>query len=163
MSNNILLSIVEEKRCIHWVSWDDVCLPVDKGGLGLKKLEVFNLALLDKWKWRIFEDSNSIWYRMLKARYGDIKLQMMVEGGKHDNYSSKFVWWADILSLEKRVFGDFFANNCSFGIGDGYSTSFWHSLWMKEGIIKSLFPSLFTISSLQDVSVACMGARDEGE
>ncbi|XP_058782008.1 uncharacterized protein LOC131656277 [Vicia villosa] len=28
--------------------------------------------------------------RMLKARYDDIKLRMVVEGGRHDNYSSKF-------------------------------------------------------------------------
>ncbi|MCI48760.1 putative ribonuclease H protein, partial [Trifolium medium] len=35
-----------------WVSWDTTCLPKDKGGLGVKNLDLLNQALLCKWKWR---------------------------------------------------------------------------------------------------------------
>lgn len=73
---------MKEKISIHWVSWNDICLPVDKGGLGLRRLEDFNLALLLKWKWRILEATNSFWYSMLKERYGDVKLRVAIEGGK---------------------------------------------------------------------------------
>lgn len=31
---------------IAWVSWEVVCNPKEKGGLGIKDLEKFNLALL---------------------------------------------------------------------------------------------------------------------
>ncbi|XP_058757341.1 uncharacterized protein LOC131630579 [Vicia villosa] len=111
IQSHFLWGGVEEKKCIHWVRWEDVCTPIDKGGLGLKNLEVFNIAILCKWKWRILEESNSFWYRMLKARYGDIKLRMFLEGGKRDKYTSKSDWWSDILSLDKKLSGDFFTNN----------------------------------------------------
>ncbi|XP_058726559.1 uncharacterized protein LOC131597917 [Vicia villosa] len=126
----------------------------------LGSLPIFTLSfyLAPKKKWRILEDFNSIWYRMLKARYEDIKLRMFIEGGKIDSYGSKSVWWSDILSLEKRMLVGLSVDSVSFRIGDGYSISFWHSLWMEDGILKLLFPSLFAISFLQEVSVACMGA-----
>ncbi|XP_058734070.1 uncharacterized protein LOC131605773 [Vicia villosa] len=38
-----------ERRKIHWVSWKNVCLPFIKGGLGIKDVGDFNLALLNKW------------------------------------------------------------------------------------------------------------------
>src|SRR4051812_39147354 len=97
---------------------------------------------------------------MLKTRYGDIKIRMIFKGGTSNKHSSKSFWWSDILSLENRLSGDFFANNVSFRIGDGFSTSFWHSSWLEEGTLKFLFPSLFAISFLQDIYVACMGAWD---
>jgi len=34
---------------IHLVNWKTVCTPVSRGGLGIKKLMVFNKALLGKW------------------------------------------------------------------------------------------------------------------
>ncbi|XP_058741454.1 uncharacterized protein LOC131613833 [Vicia villosa] len=80
----------------------------------LGSLPIFTLSFYlapKKWKWRILENTNSIWYRMLKARYGDIKLRMVIEGGRLDNYCTKLVWWSDILSLEKRTSGGSFVNN----------------------------------------------------
>ena len=37
-----------EKRKIAWVKWKTVCLPKDKGGLGIKDIKTFNTALLGK-------------------------------------------------------------------------------------------------------------------
>ena len=51
-----------------WVSWKHVCQPKNKGGSGLKDLELFNISLLKKWKWLI--DKNALWYDLLKFKYG---------------------------------------------------------------------------------------------
>ncbi|RVX08238.1 Transposon TX1 uncharacterized 149 kDa protein [Vitis vinifera] len=47
----IFLGVGEGKRD-HLVSWDVVCNPKVKGGLGFRKISLRNLALLGKWSWR---------------------------------------------------------------------------------------------------------------
>ncbi|KEH37467.1 hypothetical protein MTR_2g038700 [Medicago truncatula] len=64
-----------------------------QGGLGVRKLGDFNLSLLDKWCWRLLVDKNGLWYRVLKARYGEIG-GMVKEGGRH---SSR--WWRMICNV----------------------------------------------------------------
>jgi hypothetical protein len=39
-----------ESKKVCWISWERVCQPKDKGGLGVKNLELFNHSLLYKWK-----------------------------------------------------------------------------------------------------------------
>ena len=40
---------VEHKQ-IAWVKWESVCLPKQKGGIGIRDFRKFNYALLAKWK-----------------------------------------------------------------------------------------------------------------
>ena len=56
---------------ITWVAWDSVCLPKEEDGLCVRKMREFNVALLGKWCWRMLVYRNSLWYRVLKARYGE--------------------------------------------------------------------------------------------
>lgn len=41
------------------------------GGLGVKNLRAFNVALLDKWLWRIRVGGGILWHRVLLAKYGE--------------------------------------------------------------------------------------------
>ena len=59
-----------EQRKIAWVNWKFVCLPRDKGGLGIKDLRAFNTALLGKWKWELFQQHGDLWSRILISKYG---------------------------------------------------------------------------------------------
>ncbi|XP_071696405.1 uncharacterized protein [Rutidosis leptorrhynchoides] len=43
------------------VAWENVCLPKDQGGLGLKPLKDWNEALLVKHIWRILTQKDSLW------------------------------------------------------------------------------------------------------
>ena len=58
-----------DKRKIHWVGWDTVCLSKRKGGLGLGTISVMNKALLAKWIWRYGNGPDTLWKRVLKAKY----------------------------------------------------------------------------------------------
>jgi hypothetical protein len=54
----------------HLVGWDKVCIPKEKGGLGVRNLTLFNKALLGKWLWRFGLEVHHLWRRVLVAKYG---------------------------------------------------------------------------------------------
>ena len=39
-----------DKNKIAWIKWETACLPKETGGLGMKDINTFNLALLGKWR-----------------------------------------------------------------------------------------------------------------
>jgi len=44
-------------------------LAKEVGGLGVRRLGEFNLALLGKWCWKMVVDREGLWFRVLTARY----------------------------------------------------------------------------------------------
>jgi len=60
---------VDHKK-ISWIDWQSICQSQKVGGLGVSRIRDFNIALLGKWCWRLLVDRDSLWYRVLLARYG---------------------------------------------------------------------------------------------
>lgn len=59
------------KRKVAWVNWEIVCRSKELGGLGVKNLGLFNVALLLKWAWRILDRCDGLWSQVLASKYGD--------------------------------------------------------------------------------------------
>lgn len=38
--------------------------------MGVRGIGTFKMAMLGKWKWRLLNDKNLIWYKVLKCKYG---------------------------------------------------------------------------------------------
>lgn len=57
------------KRSMHWVAWNRMGISKNKGGLGFRDIECFNLALLGKQVWRLLQAPDSLTARILKGRY----------------------------------------------------------------------------------------------
>jgi len=130
--------------------------------LGVKRLDAFNMSLMGKWCWRMLVDREGLWYRVLKARYGE-------EGGQlreGDNHSS--AWWRALCRIREGVgegVGRWFDSNIRRVVGDGRGTYFWHDIWVGEIPLKIKFPRLFDLSVDNECSVEKMWrvlGADEG-
>ena len=61
LQRNFLWGGVSEQNKIAWIRWETVCLPKEDGGLGVKDISSFNLSLLGKWKWKLFQNQGELW------------------------------------------------------------------------------------------------------
>jgi hypothetical protein len=62
----VIVTINNKK--IHMVSWDMVCRPKDKGGLGVKASSQMNQAMLAKLSWRMFQKQEGLWNDVLQKK-----------------------------------------------------------------------------------------------
>lgn len=58
-----------DNKGIRWMDWDKFCNIKEVGGPGLKNLQQFNVAMLDKQGWRLVNESNPLITSIMKARY----------------------------------------------------------------------------------------------
>lgn len=58
-----------KEKFIGIKSWSRLCAPKERGGLGFRDLQAFNLALLAKQGWRVLENPESLISCMYIARY----------------------------------------------------------------------------------------------
>ena len=107
-----------DEHKFHLVNWQQVCSPLQDGGLGIRNLSVFNKALLGKWLWRYPIESDSLWHQVVDSKYGS------QWGGWCSNRVREpygFSLWKFI-----RAGWDSFVNHISFVVGDGTRIMFWH-------------------------------------
>ncbi|GJV39999.1 hypothetical protein Tco_1418439 [Tanacetum coccineum] len=64
----------EMKRGKAKVSWESVCLPKQEGGLGIRRLESFNIALMASHIWNIITCKESMWDKVCwRTEDGNLK------------------------------------------------------------------------------------------
>jgi hypothetical protein len=111
------------------VSWDHVCLPKQEGGLGLKRVEDWNKAIVMKHIWNLFTQVGSLWVawvhcELLKGRsFWIVKIPQDCTWG-----------WRKLLNLRPVA-----RNLLSYEIGDGSSIFLWHDCWHPNGVLYQLY------------------------
>ena len=123
-----------------------VCLAKEKGGLGIGNAEKRNKALLMKWLWRFPKESYSLWYRVIKSKFGLHSNQWDSRVMGRGTFRSP---WKVISSLYKE-----FSQLVSFKVGNGNTVRFWKDKWLGENSLKELFPSLFRLSDLKSQPIS---------
>nr|GEV62169.1 RNA-directed DNA polymerase, eukaryota, reverse transcriptase zinc-binding domain protein [Tanacetum cinerariifolium] len=87
---------LDSKRSI-WVSWNKVLTSKEKEGLGVSSLFALNRALMLKWVWRIFNQSDSLWVRVIHAIH---RLDGRIGRAGNVGYTSI---WCDIIKEMDRM------------------------------------------------------------
>ena len=146
------------KIALAWVKWDTVCLPKEKEGLGIKDINTFNLALLAKWKWNLFQQQGALWARVLESKYEDWR--SLNEAPRVNNES---VWWKDLkMVLHHPDHGEALTRSTVWRVGCGGSIKFWEDEWIGgDGALSAKFPRLYLISRQQNHTIQQMGVRKD--
>ena len=55
---------------IHVVKWATVYAPISSGGLGIRKIRLFNEPLLGMWLWRFGIEEDALWRQVIVMKYG---------------------------------------------------------------------------------------------
>jgi hypothetical protein len=92
-----------------------VCKPRQKGGLGIKNLQLFNYCLLCKWWWKLGTE-DGLWQRLVKAKYG---INKSLHHIRMKNYDSPI--WKDLLKVKH-----LYLKSRMMVVGDGNSIDFWN-------------------------------------
>lgn len=58
------------KRKFHLLSWDQVCIEMKWGGLGIKRVEDVNELILCNWLWLLGDDEPKLLKKVIFGKYG---------------------------------------------------------------------------------------------
>ncbi|KAL8539441.1 hypothetical protein ACS0TY_001162 [Phlomoides rotata] len=136
---------VGSERKIAWVSWEAICRENCSGGLGIKNLEWFNLALFGKWGWRVLGREGSLLSSVIESKYGSFWDCVKEFKSENFNASNWSFWWSSLVKFVGC--STWFSSNCIRVIKIGKSSKFWFDKWVGGSYLKELFPRLFRIES----------------
>jgi hypothetical protein len=100
------------------------------GGLGLLNTKKKNIALLLKWVWKLYNEEDNIWSRIIKAKYTDAEDLFSGSG----QGGSQF--WKSIHKVKH-----FFKLGAKHTIGDGRRTRFWLDCGLEENHLRTPSPT----------------------
>ncbi|GLU01659.1 hypothetical protein SLE2022_189580 [Rubroshorea leprosula] len=145
-----------EKK-INWVKWEQVCKVKKQGGLGVKDLRKFNIALLGKWWGRLVMAEKGLWKKVIEEKYGRVGDPSFNWLRENINFGSS--WWRDLSRLndiedEKK---DWLVDGLELILGEGVDISFWWDKWCGDGCLANKYPRLYLVSAGKDFKIPQMG------
>ncbi|KAA3468559.1 reverse transcriptase [Gossypium australe] len=80
------------KRGIHWCQWRFLCRSKEEGGLGFRRMDQFNIALLAKQGWRLLNFPDSLVAKVFKAKYFPDSNFLQSRLGSSCSYIWRSIW-----------------------------------------------------------------------
>ncbi|XP_024156261.1 uncharacterized protein LOC112164272 [Rosa chinensis] len=127
-----------EKKRIHWRSWERMCVPKEAGGMGFKHLHAHNLAMLAKQGWRILSNPDSLVARVFKAVYHPWGSFLTADMGDRPSYS-----WRSIMEARSVLQAGLF-----WRIGNGMFVRIWEDDWIPNVPSHSIAKPVDTVFEL---------------
>lgn len=116
------------------VAWEDICFPKHEGGLGIKRLSEWNVALITSMIWRIITRKESLWVRWVHAH-------KICDRNFWDIPTDSDMSWGQRKIMEIR---DIIQPHCWYRVGNGHQVSVWFDTWCPNAL--SILPSQWTIT-----------------
>lgn len=112
-----------EKKNGAKIGWNQLCLPMNEGGLGLRNLKIWNLTLCLRLIWVLFCNHKSLWGCWIKENRIKHRIFWEQEPKGHSSWT-----WKALLSLRNAASAFLMAR-----MGKGNHTTFWHDVWTPFG------------------------------
>ncbi|CAN6698380.1 unnamed protein product [Malus baccata var. baccata] len=119
----------DQRKGIHWISWDRLMKQKKAGGMGFKDIQCVNLALLAKIGWRIILHPMSLLASVLKDKYFPGKTFGEAPKGKNTSWG-----WKGLLEARKVL-----DLGLRWRVGNGKSINIRKDPWLSN-------PSTFKVS-----------------
>lgn len=117
---------------LSWISWESLSQSKQMGGLGLRDIQAFNVAILTKLAWRILTRPESLLSRVLLGKYCHCAGFLAVQCPSKPSHG-----WRGIL--EGR---DLLLKHLGKAIRNGNTTSIWGDSWIStKGDIRPYGPA----------------------
>ncbi|XP_060973884.1 uncharacterized protein LOC133039097 [Cannabis sativa] len=143
------LGKVDKDRYLALKAWDQICQPKISGGLGLRRCEDMNRALLAKLAWSLATREDRPWVNCLLKKYCVHENFWCVKKKNNDSFQ-----WKCILESRDII------NKGTISIAaSGFSINFWDQPWIPwlefhefQDLMNGIRGRGYTIKSLGDIS-----------
>nr|CAN74793.1 hypothetical protein VITISV_000043 [Vitis vinifera] len=140
---------VEERMRRRLAQWKRIHLErglKEEGGLGIRKIDLLNKALLGKWVWRYAYEKENLWKMVIGVKYGQ-------EGC---GWRTKEVCGPYGMGLWKEIMkeADWCWESIDFKVGKGTRVLFWTDKWCGNEALSQIFPQLFTLAGHRNAKVS---------
>ncbi|XP_075083870.1 uncharacterized protein LOC142167802 [Nicotiana tabacum] len=124
---NIFWANTDDRNNYHWSSWNNLCVPMNEGGIGIRKMkDISNMLAIKRW-WRIMSTS-SLWTAYVTQKYCI------------SSHTVTKLWASGISHARKHVVRNIAERHIISQINSG-TCSFWWDNWSSKGHLAGLFPS----------------------
>jgi hypothetical protein len=82
----------ENEKKMAWMSWKKLGRCKDQGSMGFRDLECFDLALLAKQGWRLFQNPDTLVSCIFKEKYYPEDNFLMSTLGRRPSYAWRSIW-----------------------------------------------------------------------
>ncbi|GKA00426.1 RNA-directed DNA polymerase, eukaryota, reverse transcriptase zinc-binding domain protein [Tanacetum coccineum] len=140
----------DSSKRIPLISWNLVLASKGNGGLGIGSLYSFNQALIQKWRWRFFNNPHSLWVRLLTSIHGDID----DAASFYNHVGSQGVWGRIVGSINTMHEKGFIPHSfLKRRVNNGASTKFWYETWVNNSPLQHQYPRLFRLALNKECSI----------
>jgi hypothetical protein len=120
MMSNFWWGQKDKDSRIGWMSWEKMGRAKERGGMGYRDLESFNLALLAKHGWRLLKCLDSLMARVLKQKYFPNDSFLNSQLGRNPSYA-----WRSICNAKRLLL-----NGLIWRVGNGESIKICGDRWI---------------------------------